>query len=65
MPYTRHGHWYGPGEPTLPKPERTARCGGTRLCPQCAAETVGPPARPRPSTRKPAAPMPVFREPGA
>jgi len=38
MPYTSHGHWYGPGEPTMPAPNARARCGGPRLCAVCKRE---------------------------
>ncbi|CAL9606944.1 hypothetical protein SUDANB95_05508 [Actinosynnema sp. ALI-1.44] len=37
MPYTRHGHWFGSGRPTEPRPVRTA-CGGSVLCGDCAAD---------------------------
>ena len=46
MPYTSHGHWYGPDEPTgtEARPMLTARCGGPALCPECArqAGAAGP-----------------------
>lgn len=40
MPYTGHGHWYGPGEPAQPGPRLVARCGGPGLCPDCAKEAT-------------------------
>lgn len=38
MPYTSHGHWFGPGEPTLPAPDARARCGGPGMCRVCSKE---------------------------
>jgi hypothetical protein len=38
MPYTTHGHWYGPGHPAGPGPAAVARCGGPGICPQCSQE---------------------------
>lgn len=35
MPYTTHGWWYGPGEPTQPGPPLIAKCGGTAICRAC------------------------------
>lgn len=35
MPYTSHGHWFGPGEPAEPRPQLVARCGGPALCSEC------------------------------
>jgi len=35
--YTRHGHWIGRDEATLPAPP-VYDCGGPHLCPQCALE---------------------------
>lgn len=49
MPYTSHGHWYGPGTPTPPAPQSRARCGGTRMCPVCSRE-AGPISRPKAET---------------
>lgn len=43
MPYTHHGHWYGPGEPTQPGPQLVARCGGPGLCPGCSREAAASP----------------------
>ncbi|SEN88388.1 hypothetical protein SAMN05660976_08534 [Nonomuraea pusilla] len=42
MPYTSHGHWYGPGEPAQPEPTLKARCGGPALCPVCMREAASP-----------------------
>jgi len=51
MPYTSHGHWHGPGEPTLPAPEYKARCGGPVMCRVCMQEAdpvpTPPPGTPR------------------
>lgn len=47
MPYTQHGHWYGPGEPTQPGPALVARCGGPGLCEACAVQ-AGKPLPPLP-----------------
>lgn len=54
MPYTSHGHWYGPGEATLPTPAQRARCGGSLGCRVCIAEAgrhsdCGESTNPRPS----------------
>lgn len=38
MPYTKHGHWFGAGEPTEPKPDLRARCGGPGMCLKCREE---------------------------
>lgn len=40
MPYTAHGHWYGPGEPAAPGPRFRAVCGGPTLCPDCGREAA-------------------------
>lgn len=40
MPYTTHGHWFGFGEPTLPKPDLRARCGGPPMCSVCNREAM-------------------------
>ncbi|MFC3986482.1 hypothetical protein [Streptosporangium jomthongense] len=40
MPYTSHGHWYGPGKPTLPAPAQRARCGGLSMCRICIKEAT-------------------------
>ncbi|MEV8439170.1 hypothetical protein AB0425_17485 [Actinosynnema sp. NPDC051121] len=40
MPYTRHGHWFGEGEPTEPKPKLVARCGGPSICSNCAQDAA-------------------------
>lgn len=44
MPYTSHGHWYGPGDPTEPRPDATARCGGPAICRECSEEAGKQPA---------------------
>ena len=41
MPYTRHGYWFGPGEPTEPGPRLVAKCGGPGMCGVCSRE-AGP-----------------------
>lgn len=38
MPYTSHGHWFGPGEPTEPRPQLVAKCGGPGICGDCVHE---------------------------
>lgn len=43
MPYTTHGYWYGPGEPTETSTRFVARCGGPGLCGQCAREAAAAP----------------------
>lgn len=43
MPYTTHGHWYGPGEPTQPGPRARANCFGLGGCPECLAQAGLPP----------------------
>ncbi len=50
MPYTTHGHWYGDGEPTGPRPNLIARCGGPYLHPECTTcrAEAGTPLEPRP-----------------
>lgn len=40
MPYTSHGHWVGPGEPSQPGPRLVARCGGPGLCAPCSVEAA-------------------------
>ena len=40
MSYTSHGYWVGPGEPTEPRPQLIARCGGPGMCAQCAREAL-------------------------
>lgn len=45
MPYTSHGHWYGPGEPTQPGPRLIAKCfqlDGCATCRQDAGLTMRP-----------------------
>jgi len=44
MPYTSHGHWFGPDAPTAEdvQPRLVARCGGPGLCPECALEAGTP-----------------------
>lgn len=39
MTYTSHGHWIGPGEPSIPRP-LMARCGGLFGCTQCRNEAA-------------------------
>lgn len=39
MAYTNHGHWVGPGEPSIPRPPM-ARCGGLFVCTQCRHEAT-------------------------
>jgi ferredoxin len=41
MPYTTHGHWYGPGEPTQPGPRLVAKCGGPAICYDCSVQAGG------------------------
>lgn len=36
--WTSHGHWYGPGPMTLPRPSLIGHCGGPGMCKTCAAE---------------------------
>ncbi|WP_242892560.1 hypothetical protein [Actinomadura litoris] len=43
MPYTDHGHWYGPGEPTKPGPRLIAKCFGLNGCAACRADAGLPP----------------------
>lgn len=38
MPYTKHGYWYGEGEPTQPGPALVAKCGGPAVCTGCATD---------------------------
>lgn len=38
MPYTRHGHPYGTVDTAEPRPRMVARCGGPRLCAECALD---------------------------
>ncbi|MUN41462.1 hypothetical protein [Actinomadura litoris] len=38
MPYTTHGHWYGPGEPAKPGPRLVAKCNGLGGCAACREE---------------------------
>jgi hypothetical protein len=38
MPYTTHGHWYGPGDPTKPGPRLIAKCFGLGGCLECRTE---------------------------
>jgi phage major head subunit gpT-like protein len=40
MPYTSHGHWYGPVERTEPRPAVVMQCGGPGPCPQCNQEVA-------------------------
>lgn len=45
MPYTSHGHWYGPGEPTRPGPSLISEClhlDGCATCRQDAGLTMRP-----------------------
>jgi hypothetical protein len=46
MPYTTHGHWYGPDEPTQPGPRLRAKCFGMEGCSACRAEAGLPPLEP-------------------
>lgn len=41
MPYTIHGWWHGPGQPTTPGPRIIAKCGGPGpLCAVCSKEAA-------------------------
>lgn len=40
--YTTHGYWYGADEPDPPFPMVMAKCGGPKLCRQCAREAGHP-----------------------
>lgn len=43
MPYTSHGHWFGPGEPTQPGPSLRAKCMQFTGCAVCRREAGMPP----------------------
>lgn len=40
MPYTTHGHWFGPGAPFPRWPHAVAKCGGPGLCADCRGEAA-------------------------
>lgn len=40
MPYTTHGHRYGPPNPGEQLPQLIARCGGPGICVKCSTEAT-------------------------